>query len=401
VSDNGIAPMLFSAEEYAARLAAVRLRMADQGLSALIVTDPANIYYLTGYNAWSFYTPQMVFVPAEGDMILFARQMDAAGAFRTCWLAEENIVGYPESYIHRPHIHPFDWVAFALRQRHLIAPAAKGCVGLEMDSHFFAPKAYRALVNAVPEWTLVDCFELVNWVRVVKSPAEIQLMRQAAVITNNAMAAAEDAIRVGARQCDVAAAISQAQIRGTEEFGGDYTAIVPMLPTGPSADTPHLTWNDDRLRRDEAVVVELAGASHRYHVPLARTFMPGRPTEELTRLAEATGEGLNAVLDVVRDGVPARELAAAWNRTLFEYGYEKESRLGYSIGIGYPPDWGERTVSIRSEDESVLAENMTFHLICGMWMHGYGYELSESICVTATGVETFTSYKRGLLSINN
>jgi len=44
---------------------------------------------------------------------------------------------------------------------------------------------------------------------------------------------------------------------------------------------------------------------------------------------------------------------------------------------------------------------MTFHLICGMWMHGYGYELSESIRVTATGVETFTSYKRGLLSINN
>ncbi|HEX2246146.1 MAG TPA: aminopeptidase P family N-terminal domain-containing protein, partial [Arthrobacter sp.] len=175
--------MLFTAEEYAARLAAVRLRMAEQGLSALLVTDPANIYYLTGYNAWSFYTPQLVFVPAEGDMILFTRQMDASGAFRTSWLPPECIVGYPESYVHRPHIHPFDWVAFALRERHLIAPAAKGCVGLEMDSHFFAPKAYRALVNAIPEWTLVDSFELVNWVRCIKSPAEIQLMHKAAVIT--------------------------------------------------------------------------------------------------------------------------------------------------------------------------------------------------------------------------
>ena len=398
---NGTARMLFTAEEYAARLAAVRLRMAEQGLSALLVTDPANIYYLTGYNAWSFYTPQMVFVPAEGDMILFSRQMDASGAFRTSWLPEESIVGYPESYVHRPHLHPFDWVAFALRERHLIAPAAKGCVGLEMDSHFFAPKAYRALVNAIPEWTLVDSFELVNWVRSIKSPAEIQLMHKAAVITNNAMAAAEGAIRPGARKCDIAAAITEAQIRGTEEFGGDYTAIVPLLPTGESADTPHLTWSEDRLKDNEPVVVELAGAYQRYHVPLNRTFSLGKPSAALSRLAEATGEGLNAMLDVIKDGVPVREVAAVWNRTIFEYGYEKDSRLGYSIGVGFPPDWGERTISIRSEEESVLAENMTFHLICGMWMDNYGYGLSESIRVTATGVETFTTYKRGLLPIDS
>lgn len=399
MSVNGIAPMLFTAEEYGARLSAVRLRMAEQGLSALIVTDPANIYYLTGYNAWSFYTPQMVFVPQDGDMLFFARQMDANGAFRTSWLAPENIVGYPERYVHRPHIHPFDWVAHALRQRHLIAPAAKGCVGLEMDSHFFAPKAYRALVNAIPEWTLVDCFELVNWVRAVKSPAELQLMRKAAVVTNKAMNAAEEAIHVGARQCDVAAAISHAQISGTEEVGGDYTAIVPMLPAGESADTPHLTWNDERLRADEAVVVELSGAYRRYHVPLARTFMPGTPSAELSRLADATGEGLEAVLDTVSAGVPVRELAQVWNRTLFEYGYEKPSRIGYSIGVGYPPDWGERTISLRGEDQTILAENMTFHLICGMWMDGLGYEVSESIRVTETGVESFTSYQRGLIPI--
>ncbi|GAB3523222.1 M24 family metallopeptidase [Arthrobacter monumenti] len=401
MTNKHIAPLLFSVEEYEARLAAVRVRMEEQGLSALIVTDPANIYYLTGYNAWSFYTPQMVFVPADGDMILFSRQMDAFGAFRTSWLPSESIVGYPESYVHRSHLHPFDWVAFALRERRLVAPAAKGCVGLEMDSHFFSPKAHRSLVNALPEWTLVDCFELVNWVRSIKSPAEIQLMRAAAVITNNAMAAAEETIQVGTRKCDVAAAITNAQIKGTEEFGGDYTAIVPLIPTGESADTPHLTWSEDRLRTNEAVVIELAGAYNRYHVPLNRTFMPGQPTDKLTRLADATGEGMNAMLDVIRDGVPVREVAAVWNRTIFKYGYEKDSRLGYSIGIGYPPDWGERTISIRGEDESVLLENMTFHLICGMWMDNYGYGLSESIRITPTGVETFTTYKRGLIQINS
>ncbi|MET4060140.1 Xaa-Pro aminopeptidase [Arthrobacter sp. UYP6] len=389
--------MLFSQEEYDARLAGVRARMARQGLSALLVTDPANLYYLTGYNAWSFYTPQVLFVPADGPMLLFTRAMDAGGATRTTWLPPENVVGYPERYVHRPHLHPFDWVSFALRERHLIAPAAAGCVGLEMDSHFFSPKAYRSLVNAVPEWTLVDCFELVNWVRAVKSPAELELMRKAARICTGAMEAAVASIAVGVRQCDAAAAISSAQIAGVDGIGGDYPAIVPMLPTGEAADTPHLTWSEDRFEAGQAVVVELAGAYHRYHAPLARTVVLGPPSDRLAKLADAVADGLDAVLTEVQPGVPVHELARTWNRTLAKYGLEKPSRIGYSIGIGYPPDWGERTISLRSEDETVLAENMTFHLIGGMWMDNYGYELSESIRVGPDGVEPLTSFPRELL----
>lgn len=137
---------LFTDSEYDQRLTRVRELMDRQGgLSAIIVTDPANIFYLIGYNAWSFYTPQMLFVPIEGEMVFYAREMDARGAHRTTWLADDQIVGYPESYVHRPHVHPFDWVAWSLRQRHAIAPASRGggSVGLEMDSHFFSPKAYR------------------------------------------------------------------------------------------------------------------------------------------------------------------------------------------------------------------------------------------------------------------
>ncbi|MFF0944532.1 M24 family metallopeptidase [Kocuria sp. CPCC 205300] len=395
--DPDVRPALFSPEEYAARLRAVREKMAEQGLSALVVTDPANLFYLTGYDAWSFYTPQLLLVPAEGELLLFLREMDARGAFRTARLPPEQIVGYPERYVQHPHLHPFDWVALALRRRGRVAPAARGCVGLEMDSHFFSPKGYRSLVHALPEWTLVDCFDLVNWVRAVKSPAEIRYLRTAARVTTAAMQAAIDAIGPGVPQHRVAARIAHAQAEGVDDAWGDFPAMVPMLPTGASADTPHLTWSDRVLRTGDAVVVELAGAHRRYHVPLARTVVLGPPTAELGLLEEAVASGLEAVLDVTAAGVPVRELASAWNRSLAEFGLEKPSRLGYSVGIGYPPDWGERTVSIRSEDESVLAENMTFHLICGMWMTGYGYEVSESIRITATGTETFTAFPRTLI----
>lgn len=170
-----------------------------------------------------------------------------------------------------------------------------------------------------------------------------------------------------------------------------------MLPTGEAADTPHLTWSDARFEDGQAVVVELAGAHRRYHAPLARTVMLGRPSQRLTALAGAVAEGIEAVLDTARPGVPVRDLARAWNTSLAQHGLEKPSRIGYSIGVGFPPDWGERTISIRSEDETVLAENMTFHLIGGMWMDHYGYELSESIRVAPNGVEILTDFPRELI----
>lgn len=383
--------------EYDARLTAVRLRMAEHGLSALLVSDPSNLYYLTGYNAWSFYTPQFLFVPAAGELVFFSRAMDAGGAHRTAWLGSENIIGYPETLVHRPHAHPFDWVAGKLRELGVVAAASGGQVGLELDSHFFSPKAYLALVNALPEWDFVDSFELVNWVRLVKSPVEIELMRAAAAVCTGAMNAAIDSIRVGTRQCDVAAEISKAQVAGTPEFGGDYPAIVPMMPMGAAADTPHLTWSEDRFTDNQGVSVEIAGAYKRYHVPLARTIMLGRPSSEMLKVVGAVGEGIESVLAIIRPGVEARELAATWDGVLAQHGLSKPSRIGYSIGIGYPPDWGERTVSLRADDETVLEENMTFHLMCGMWMEGYGYELSEPFRVAADGVETFTNLPRELI----
>ncbi|GAB3111766.1 Xaa-Pro peptidase family protein [Janibacter alkaliphilus] len=392
-SDTGI-----PRSEYDQRLARVRARMADQGLSALLVTDPANLYYLTGYDAWSFYTPQVLVVPAEDDIVLYARHIDAQGAHRTAWLPLEQIVGYPENHIHRPHFHPFDWVAFDMRRRGLVG-RIHGVVGLEMDSHFFSPKAYRALVAAIPEWRFVDCFELVNWVRAVKSDREIQLMRTAARVTTKAMEAALGSIGEGVPQNVVAGEIMRAQALGDGDAWGDYPSIVPLLPTGEAADTPHLTWTDRRFRAGDGVLLELAGAHRRYHVPLTRTVVLGEPAPEVVALEQAVADGLQRLLDTARAGVPASRLAEAWTFALAEHGLTKPSRLGYSIGIGYPPDWGERTMSIRSEESTVLEPNMTFHVICSMWISGAGYGVSESVRITETGVETFTSLPRGLIRV--
>lgn len=386
----------FTAEEYGRRLDAVRAAMAERHLEALMVTDPSNIYYLTAYNALSFYTPQVLFVPLTGEMRFFARAMDAHGASHTSWLPPEQVHGYPETLVQRPDTHPFVWVAETLRGLGLVSNFEHGQVGLEMDSYYFSPKAFEALVKGLPEYRFVDSFELVNWVRSVKSDREIELMAGAADVCQRAMEVAMDVIDVGVRQCDAAAAISAAQVSGTERFGGDHPAIFPMLPTGAGADTPHLTWTDRPFVAGESTVVELTGVFRRYHVPMARTVTLGAPDAKMSALSVATDESLTAVLERMKPGVETRELAQVWNAELARRGYHKPSRIGYSIGIAYAPDWGERTISLRSDDPTVLEPNMTFHVIGGMWLDGYGYEVSESVAVTETGIRTFTSFPRRL-----
>ena len=165
---------------------------------------------------------------------------------------------------------------------------------------------------------------------------------------------------------------------------------MPLLPTGAASGTPHLTWSDRPFRIGEATTIELAGVFGRYHAPLARTVMLGDPPQRLIDTAHVVAEAMESTLDAIRPGVTGGVVHEAFDRVIRSHGLRKDSRIGYSIGIGYPPDWGERTVSLRREETTELAAGMAFHIILGMWMDGWGYELSEPIVVTATGVERLT-----------
>jgi len=288
--------------------------------------------------------------------------------------------------VHRPDVHPFDWIAGAARD---LVPAGE-LVGVEGDAHFFSPRGYFALANGLPGNRLADSAELVNWVRLVKSPSEVGRLRIAGAIAERAMRIACEQLRPGRRQCDLVAEILAAQAIGVPGHGGEYPALVPLLPTGDASGTPHLTWSDRPFRIGEATTIELAGVFGRYHAPLARTVMLGDPPQRLIDTAHVVAEAMESTLDAIRPGVTGGVVHEAFDRVIRSHGLRKDSRIGYSIGIGYPPDWGERTVSLRREEATELAAGMAFHIILGMWMDGWGYELSEPIVVTATGVERLT-----------
>ena len=115
----------------------------------------------------------------------------------------------------------------------------------------------------------------------------------------------------------------------------------------------------------------------------------------MKRAEAALIEGLEAGLQAARAGNRACDIADALARPLEAAGIQRGARCGYPIGISYPPDWGERTISLRSEDQTVLQPGMTFHFMPGLWMDTWGIEITESILITTDGpAETFCNRPR-------
>ena len=160
------------------------------------------------------------------------------------------------------------------------------------------------------------------------------------------------------------------------------------------------SWTDAPLVDGDIFYIEMGGVRHRYHSPLSRCVYLGKPAERLDMVAKVIAEGLEAVLSRVKPGVACEELAAVWRDVTTKHGIEKDSRIGYPVGIGFPPTWGELTASIRAGDKTVLEEGMTFHCIPAIWLDTYGVVISETFAVTSSGADCFADYPRILFAKN-
>jgi len=383
-------PLPFDISEYRARLRNVRSEMAARGLDLLVVNDVANQHYLTAYDGWSFYTPQVVLVPMDGEPVWIGRNMDAAGGRLTAWMKPENVVGYPEDHVQTPERHPMDWIGRWIDERGW----GHGRIGIELEAYYYSPKAHARLVAALPNATFVDADLIVNWIRAVKSPAEVAMLRRGARLAEAAVRTAYEVIAPGVRECDAIAAIQTAQYGGAEDYAGDITALPPTILAGENASAPHLMWSARRFGEQETVALELAGACRHYTAGLARTMQLGSKPKHVAEVELAVVEGMESVLDATRPGRTAHDVEAAWRASIARHGLKKDSRIGYSIGLALPPDWGEHTISLRQGDGTVLRPGHVIHSILGMWMEGWGIEISETILVTEAGCETLTVFPR-------
>ena len=372
----------FSVKEYQLRIKKTQTKMQEKGLDSLIISDPSNMNWLTGYDGWSFYVHQAVILPVEGDPIWWGRGMDANGAKRTVFMKSERIYGYEDNYVQNPNKHPMLDLANTIKKQGL----NKGKIGLEMDNYWFSASAFLTLKRELSV-DFYDATSLVNWQRSIKSETEIIYMKRAAKIVQHMHKVILEKARVGLPKNELIAEVYHASVMGVDGFWGDYPSMVPMAPSGMDATAPHLTWDDKPLVEGETTFFEIAGAYKRYQCPQSRTLFLGKPPQKYLDAEKAVLEGIEAGLEMAKPGNQCQDIAKAFNATLNKLGFEKDSRCGYAIGVSYPPDWGERTMSFRDGDTSILKPGMTFHFMPALWLDDGGLEITEPFVITESGHE--------------
>ncbi|MFT7532222.1 MAG: ectoine hydrolase [Gammaproteobacteria bacterium] len=367
--------------------------MELSAIEILIVSDPSNMAWLTGYDGWSFYVHQAVIITLDDQPLWWGRGIDEFGALRTVYMPDSHVLSYNDDYVQSTERHAMDHLSDIIKARDW----GSKHIGVELENYYFSAAAYLSLLKNLPNASLIDATALVNWQRTIKSATELTYMRRAARIVEKMHDRVLEKIQPGIRKNDLVAEIYQQGIQGADGYGGDYPAIVPLTPTGLDATAAHLTWNDKPMQSGEGTFFEISGCYRRYHAPLCRTVFLGEPPADMLEAEKAVVEGLEEGLQAAQAGNRACDVANALYTALERRGISKDGRCGYPIGISYPPDWGERTISFRRSDETVLEPGMTFHFMPGIWADTWGLEITETILIRQQGpAECLADYPRKL-----
>ncbi len=371
----------FTQDEYDQRVAAVRAGMAARGLDLLVVTVPENVTYLTGYETIGYASFQTLAVPLAGDLLLIVREMERTVAETTSWVPSVETFSDTDD--------PVDVTRRVLSSRRLLG----GRVGLEDQGWFLSPAVHARLRAALGD-RVEGGSGLVEAVRRVKSPAEVDLIRSACRLTEAGMQAALETIAPGRTENQVAAAAYVAMVGG----GSDFLVGDPIVTSGWRSGVGHFTFANRVLEPGDAVLLEFGACRRRYFGPLMRSAVVGEPAPDLTRMGETVIEALEAAIAAIRPGVTSGAVDQACRGVIDAAGYEPyfRKRTGYSVGVAYAPDWGEgHIVSLRRDDPTPLEPGMVFHIPPALRVpRRYGLGMSETVLVTEGGCEVLTRFSR-------
>jgi len=373
----------FAVEVYAERLAAVRQAIDARGLDAMIVTAPSNIYYLSAFHTPAYDNFQFLLVPAGGEPLMFNILHESE-----CLVAARSQVRKRVSYPGwMPHI---ERAAQMLTDEGL----AKSRIGMEKSSFFFTVHDYEALQRALPELRWVDASGLVEAFRKVKSPQEIEYVRQAARVAEAGMRAGVDVSAPGVTDFAIAAEVHRALVAA----GGDYMSYPPFVNVGWNSSLVHNTWNGTRVQPGDLVFIELSGVVKRYGAALMRSVAVGPLTDTLEQRNRIVHDVLARTIDAIKPGVTSGAVNAVAVAAFARHGYNVLKRTGYSMGINFPPGWSEGDfLDISHGNPTVLEPGMVFHLPQPFRVPGeQTVSTSETVLVTADGCEPLTNFPRQL-----
>jgi Xaa-Pro aminopeptidase len=384
VASEGWKDLAFPRDEYDARLEKVRRTMADRSIEVLLVFTPENVNYLTGYDTIGYSSFLCLAVPVDRDPVMVIREMERGVAMSTTWLADFATTGDTDD--------PVERTIDALSRRGLSARR----VAMEATAPFMTARTWLRLKGALGGDRALDGSEVVEPVRAIKSPREIEKIRAACALVEKGIDAALAAVRLGASENDVAVAAYGAMVGN----GSDPLVSNPIVTSGPRSGVAHTSFKNRRLERGDTVLIELGATVSRYGGALMRTAVLGDPSPEALKMADVVLQSLNAAIAAIKPGVTAGSVDEACRRVIEDAGYEAmfRKRTGYSVGVAFAPDWGEgHIVSLRRDDPRLLEPGMVFHMPPALRaFQRLCVGMSETVLVSESGCDVLTDRPRRL-----
>jgi Xaa-Pro dipeptidase len=382
----------FSEAEFRARLERVQAAMNERGLEGLILHGPENLCYLSGFQTPGYYFVQGLIVPAAGLPTLVTRYLEQSNAFAFSWLDADSFVAYFD------HEDPVETLLEAVRELGL----TDSTIGIEKQGYSTLPlDAFERIDAAFGKTRLVDGSGIVERLRAIKSPAEVAYIRRACRISSIAMSAAMEHCRAGLTEQALAGHIGKA----LTDNGSEYAGLPLFLSSGARTYIGHAVPSDKLIAAGDNVLVEHTGVVSRYAGPLFRTLSVGSPSATFRRHSNVAKNMLDSLIDGLRPGLSAQqanEIATAAARDSGS-GVGVRKRAGYSVGLNFPPDWGEGVfLDLSAGRETVLEAGMVFHLPQTVRVgDNWPSAVSETVLLTDTGCEVLTDFApRDLLVVD-
>lgn len=376
----------FPKSEFEDRLNRAREGLVRAGIDAMVITGPENIFYLTGQQTPGYYTFQALVLPAEGEVRYVIRQLEYFNFIANTYISNAQVYQDGE-----------DPIAVLMNVIQSAGLAGRR-VAIDKRGWFLPIQTYEALQSALGD--VLDGAGIIESLRAVKSPLEIQKLELAASYVDAGMIAGLAAVRPGASDNDLVAVMMEAAIRA----GSEYMGMEPLVSTGRRTGVPHGTWRRTKLSANDPAFLEMAAVHDRYHAVLMRSAWVGPVPREAEDMLQVCQDGLAAALDTIKPGVACEVPHLACQKIIDAAGYTENfrKRLGYSVGIAFAPDWGEGAImSLNAGVKTELQPGMTFHVPPALRIYGqFTVGVSETIVVTETGWRQLSKLPRDMTRIS-
>ena len=375
----------FTLDEYRRRYELVLDKMAAHGLDALCIRTPENITYISGYETPGYYKYHCLVMGKGFEPVIILRRFESLNVPEYSWMTKHVPV---DDWEHPPSV-----TAQVLQMLGLDGKR----IGVEKQGWFYTVEEHETLSGALGKAELVDAIQILWDARMIKSDEEIGMMRRSAAIVDKAMLAGWEVSKPGISDDVINAEVNRVIFAN----GGEYMGLPPFILAGERTCLPHQTARGEIVRDRDLVYFEISACKWRYTAALMRTIFIGEPTVQQRRCAEALIEAVGAAMAAIKPGVSAHDVDRAARSVVEKAGFGEywRHRLGYSIGVNYPPDWGEgEIISLRPGEDRALEPNMTFHMVplCLVY-RSFGIGFSESVRVTETGCERFSELPREIV----